>query len=241
MSAAPTTNNGSDRRPTLHIMGVERCSTQELLLLSQRGDAVAFERLYRLAQPALIRFLRSRRVSAADSEEIVQEVFCRLWCNRESVAVESAAAGTYLIAVARNIHRERRRRASRDGGVGAAALGRCIAAEESPHALLQQNELADLLQHARVRLSSHEEAAVRLVYDSERSPRAAAAELGCTVNALKNRLRPLNRCSRPLPRPHRCKRRPGPRGAEETGDAPAHVENQMKPQSLDGTTVTKQN
>jgi RNA polymerase sigma-70 factor (ECF subfamily) len=189
MSEAPTTNDGPHPRPNLHIMGVERCSTQELLLLSQRGDAVAFERLYRLAEPALSRFLRSRRVSAADREEIVQEVFCRLWCSRENLAVGSSAAETYLIAVARNVHREFCRRASRDGDFGAAALGRCVAAQEPPHVVLQQNELADLLQHARGRPSSHEEAAVRLVYDGEHSPRAAAAELGCTVNALQNRLR----------------------------------------------------
>jgi RNA polymerase sigma-70 factor (ECF subfamily) len=186
MSVAP---KGKSLPLHLHLLGAAGYSTRCLLVLSQQGDALAFERLYQVTEPILTRFLQSRHLPAAVREEVVQEVFCRIWCGRRHITVQSASAETYLMAVALNIVREINRRTRRHRDFDAAASDRCVAVEELPHVRLQQAELAQQLRHARNQLSYHEEAAVELVYDAMQSPRQAATSLGCTINALQCRLR----------------------------------------------------
>lgn len=65
------------------------------------GDAAAFEALFRAFAPKLVNFARSYVDSVAVAEELVQDLFCRLWDHRfESAVPDNVRA--YLFASLRN-------------------------------------------------------------------------------------------------------------------------------------------
>jgi RNA polymerase sigma-70 factor (ECF subfamily) len=73
----------------------------DLLIRLRKGDAHAFERIYKSFYPKIslytLRFTRSR----AMAEEITQEVFIKLWETRERVD-PTLAFDSYLYRIARN-------------------------------------------------------------------------------------------------------------------------------------------
>src|SRR4051812_43497700 len=78
----------------------------QLLLRSQQGDAIAFRRLYVAFSPVVRAFLLSRRLSVHAADDVLQEVFCRVWQGRSRYSGPPASASTYLLAIAMNVSRE---------------------------------------------------------------------------------------------------------------------------------------
>jgi RNA polymerase sigma-70 factor (ECF subfamily) len=156
----------------LHILGLVRQSTDELMLLVQRGDALAFEELYRRMLPIIRRLLTSRSNNAALIDDALQEVFCRVWQHQGRFNIGQATAQTYLFGIALNVHREFSRHAS--------------SAPPSPTEIANIAVLGD-----RVSKDfgfddvSH---VLGLVYDEGLRPREAAQRLGCTEKALRRLL-----------------------------------------------------
>ncbi len=75
------------------------------------GDVLAFERLFEAYAAPLARFLRVYLGSAEEAEEVVQDLFCWIWENRERWEVdESLKAYLYRAARNRATSRLRRRR-----------------------------------------------------------------------------------------------------------------------------------
>lgn len=60
-----------------------------------------FEELFRLYYQDCIRFAYSFMKNTTDSEEIVQEVFLKLWQKRDAIEIQTSAKG-YLMAAIRN-------------------------------------------------------------------------------------------------------------------------------------------
>jgi RNA polymerase sigma-70 factor (ECF subfamily) len=76
------------------------CET-ELLLQTAKGDCAAFEQLFKTYQPSLLFLVHkiTRNISAA--EEIVQDVFLKIWLTRETLS-EIENFKNYLFIVSRN-------------------------------------------------------------------------------------------------------------------------------------------
>jgi RNA polymerase sigma-70 factor (ECF subfamily) len=72
----------------------------ELLALLQTGHMSAFDEIYRRYLPSLYDVVYKRLKCTAYSEDILQEVFARLWLKRESLQIEDLAA--YLHTAVRN-------------------------------------------------------------------------------------------------------------------------------------------
>jgi RNA polymerase sigma-70 factor (ECF subfamily) len=85
---------------------------QSLILAAQRGDNRAFATLVELYQRPVYAFLRARLLEPADAEDLCQEVFLRCYLGREKLS-RAAAAGPWLIGIARNLLREHVRRLHR--------------------------------------------------------------------------------------------------------------------------------
>jgi RNA polymerase sigma factor (sigma-70 family) len=170
----------------LHLLGTGPCSIRELLFLSQQGDALALERLYRTMVPIFDRFLRSRHLGTGEVEEVVQEVFCRIWSGRTNCI--SASGEAYLLGMAINIHREFSRQFGRIRRLDGNGASQTIV-DPISHLPTQRMELVDLLKTARTKLSANEDEAVRLVYDGGSSSKTAAAVLGCSAKIIECRLR----------------------------------------------------
>jgi RNA polymerase sigma-70 factor (ECF subfamily) len=74
---------------------------QQLVRHVRAGDAAAFERLFRMYFAAMLRFAISFVADADIAEDIVQEVFGRIWVQRD-IWQPSTDVLSYLLAAVRN-------------------------------------------------------------------------------------------------------------------------------------------
>jgi RNA polymerase sigma-70 factor (ECF subfamily) len=78
-------------------------SEKELFELVARGDIQAFERLFRLYYPVLARVLMRYSRDPEQIKDWIQEIYIKLWENRESAALQGAEnSKAYFIVSARN-------------------------------------------------------------------------------------------------------------------------------------------
>ena len=92
-----------------HVMSVMR-GDAELIARMRAGDEQAFTELFRRHYRALCLYAERVHGKAGTSEEIVQQVFYRIWINRGRLAVTGSMAG-YLYAAVRNYALNQRERA----------------------------------------------------------------------------------------------------------------------------------
>jgi RNA polymerase sigma factor (sigma-70 family) len=175
----------SNRLINPHLFCLARHSTDQLLLLAQKGDALAFEALYFQTQSLLGSVLRKRGCN--EPEDIVQETFCRVWGRKAVFVLGQASAKSFLISVAVNVAREQRRKAARSRQLLADFAASETFEDQIPHAVLQE-DLGQRLRIARSRLSQNQEAAVTLVYDQQMDLPQAAGQLRCSPQAIRRRL-----------------------------------------------------
>ena len=76
-------------------------SNRELLLLIQKDDRVAFYQLYESYSKRLYGFVLRFLKQEADAEEIVQEVFIKIWESRKKIDVYSSFE-SYIFTIAYN-------------------------------------------------------------------------------------------------------------------------------------------
>ena len=86
---------------------------QELISLLRGGSQFAFERLFANYSQKLYRFSLSYLKSETEAEEIVQDVFLKLWENRHHLKSETSFQ-SYLFTIAFNAIRKHFNRKSRD-------------------------------------------------------------------------------------------------------------------------------
>jgi len=86
---------------------------QQLISLLRSGSQFAFERLFESYSQKLYRFSLSYLKSETEAEEIVQEVFLKIWENRESLKNETSFQ-SYLFTIAFNAIRKHFNTKSKD-------------------------------------------------------------------------------------------------------------------------------
>lgn len=67
-----------------------------------RQDRAAFKRLYERVAPKLFAILLRILRNKATAEDVLQDVFLRIWQNAESFSVEAGPAMGWLVSIARN-------------------------------------------------------------------------------------------------------------------------------------------
>ena len=75
--------------------------TAGLVRRMAEGDSQAFDRLMEFYYPKILRMAYLISGNHADSEDIVQDLFFRLWENRENLTIESSLKA-YLLTAVRN-------------------------------------------------------------------------------------------------------------------------------------------
>lgn len=73
----------------------------ELIIACKEGSQRAFEEIYRLYSARLYGFCRRFSKSSDTAQEIVQDVFVRLWTHRDQIRSE-VSLGAYIYTIARN-------------------------------------------------------------------------------------------------------------------------------------------
>jgi len=165
----------------------------ELLLRAQAGDAEAFAELYRHLRPVVEYFVISRdgALSAQERDDIVQEVFLRLWRGRANYRGD-ASARTFTLAIAKNVLRNRISRRQKSS----IALtdhpdsleGLYMAeAHATPHSA-GADDTAEMIRQAMARLTAVERQAVELDVPGNLSRADAAKVANCTPSQFAARL-----------------------------------------------------
>ena len=88
---------------------VDLLQAPALLAALRRGDATAFDRVYGLAWPRLVAFLRRLGAEGPIAEELAQETLLRLAHHARSLRPDSSLRA-WIFAVARNLLRDHQRR-----------------------------------------------------------------------------------------------------------------------------------
>ena len=79
----------------------DHISDSDWILALKQGDIRAFNELFDRYGKRLYRFSVTYLKSAADAEDIVQEVFMKIWNNRQELSVEKSFEA-YLFTIAKN-------------------------------------------------------------------------------------------------------------------------------------------
>ena len=83
-------------------MGIEKLNSQEIIDKIRKGDEQAFDKLFTQFYPGLLRYARFLIPYPSDeAEDIVSEVFCNLWVNREKLYIKTSVA-SYLYRAVKN-------------------------------------------------------------------------------------------------------------------------------------------
>jgi len=155
----------------------------EILLLEQLadGDVVAFTTLYKRYQPRLLRLIAPFR-DIEDPEEVIQDIFLKLWLKREFVT-GLRSVEFYLYRMARNrlldIRRSKKARLAREQAVSAELVEESAGrpAQDSAGTLLEYKEFYGMVIQTITQLPQRQQEIYRLSLFLDRSLDEIAEEL----------------------------------------------------------------
>ncbi|MGN6444732.1 RNA polymerase sigma factor [Amnibacterium sp.] len=157
-------------------------SDADLLARTGAGAQAAFgEIVHRHAGPLYAVAYRSIE-SKPDAEEVVQDAFLLLWRKRHRVHLVGDSALPWLIVTVKHLAANRRRARVRR------VLHEAEAAREPRFPAEEHSEVADLLRRAFDALPPLDAAVARLCLVEDVAYAEAAARLGLTEGAVRNRL-----------------------------------------------------
>ncbi len=166
----------------------------------KRGDVRALESLFRELHAPLCDFAYGYVRSEAVAEEIVQDVFFRLWQQRDTPVLQLRA---YLFASVKNAclqqrrHESLRERLARAFGFGPALAGVAEAPPQADDALVHI-ERAEQLHEALAQLPPRAQQAMRLRWVEQRSHADIAGEMGISTKGVEKLLATGKRLLRDL-------------------------------------------
>ncbi len=160
---------------------------RQLLLQIQKGSESAFEELYKLYSTRLYGNLLKLVKSEADAQEILQDVFIKIWNNRQLIDADKSFR-SYLFKIAENKVFDLFRKISRDKKREEALLS--IATSEYVHIeeSILNKESAALLNKAIESLSAQRQLVFRLCKLEGKSYKEVAEQLGISVSTISDHI-----------------------------------------------------
>jgi RNA polymerase sigma factor (sigma-70 family) len=159
----------------------------DVALLRQvaRGDAPAFEALYRSYYPRLVRYLEQRTRRSQLVDEILDDTMLIVWSKAATFNLRSKVS-TWIIGIA--LRRSLKALAKVDDAVGPGPDDAAIPAECGPEGLLERRELRKQLARALMSLSAEQRAVIELCFYQGYTYREIAAIVDCPVDTVKTRM-----------------------------------------------------
>lgn len=171
----------------------------DMALVAQLGnrDQRALATLYDRYGATLYGLAKSILAEPADAEEVVEDVFMRIWDHPEAYRPERGSVGAFLVVIARSKALDRARsgkrrtaaieRASRSDDAGVASpLGRY---GEHPGMNTERAELAEAVKNALDALPTPQRRALELAYYGGYSQSEIAARTREPLGTIKTRIR----------------------------------------------------
>jgi RNA polymerase sigma-70 factor (family 1) len=149
------------------------------------GDKTAFRQLFDLYKLRLFSFVLQMTHSKVDAEEIVQDVFAKLWEIRTDL-VQVDHPGKYIYTIARNKTLNHLAKLARDRQLLQQVWLNVSQADNSTEAKLQAQESQRLVGEAINRLSLQRQTIFRLSREQGLTHEEIAAHLGLSKSRVKN-------------------------------------------------------
>ena len=160
---------------------------QAIVALAKAGDRGCFSKLFLYYTPRIKGYLRGLGTPAVVAEELAQETLLAVWRKAASFDPDRSSPSTWIFTIARNIHIDRHRHASRREQL------RGYYPEELPVATpaddLQITVRMRTIDDALNRLSAEHAVVIRLSFFEQKSHSEIAAELRIPLGTVKYRLR----------------------------------------------------
>jgi RNA polymerase sigma factor (sigma-70 family) len=170
---------------------MEDASDEELMLRYGRGDAAAFEALYRRHRGPLYRFLL-RQAGDGPAEELLQDVWMRVINSRSRYEVR-AKFKTWLYTIAHNRLMDHHRSGARapivDGELGEALIAEAPDGDLAVEVRLDNKRALEQLLAALAELPAEQREAFLLQQEGELSLEQIAEATGAGRETVKSRLR----------------------------------------------------
>lgn len=162
-----------------------RYTDRELLQLVANGDKGAFKQLFDLYKLKLFSFVLQMTHSRVDAEEIVQDVFAKLWESRAGLTSVDFPS-KYIYTIARNKTLNHLTRLARDRRL-LQQLWVNVSQQENPsEELLHARECQELISKAISQLSPQRQTIFELSREQGLSHEEIASRLGLSKSRVKN-------------------------------------------------------
>jgi RNA polymerase sigma factor (sigma-70 family) len=158
---------------------------RELLACVGAKDLAAFEKLYRIYQPRLVRFLGAVLQRSQLVEEVLDDTMMTVWQSAENFRGASKPS-TWIFAIA--YRKALKARAKWPDPVEDDGLETRVDPDALPDEKLQQQRLHNALLHAMQQLSPEHRAVVDLTYFHGLGYREIADIVGCPAETVKTRV-----------------------------------------------------
>lgn len=162
-------------------------SEEELLPLLSEGDRLAFKQLYTSHYRGIFSYALKFTKSTDLAEDIVQDVFLKIWENRETLS-EICHFKSYLFTVCRNMTLNLLTRASREARIMELILHGAQKFHVDTDTKLQQQEYDRLFQEAIEQLPPQRKLIFRLCKIEGKSYDEVAAQMGVTPGTVNDHI-----------------------------------------------------
>ncbi len=156
-----------------------------LLRCVAAGDRRAFETLYRLYHPRLVRFLSNQLRKPEVIEEVLNDTLMAVWHRPESFQGDSKLS-TWIFTIA--YRKALRARSRLDEPLADTAAEARATDQADPEQQLERHQVHHLLRAAMQQLSADHRAAVDLTYFQGLGYREIAQIMDCPVDTVKTRV-----------------------------------------------------
>ncbi len=168
---------------------------RELLSLLKQGNEQAFEKIYNSYSSRLFGNVFKMVKSETTTQEILQDVFIKIWSNRASIDLDKSFR-SYLFRIAENQVYDFFRKASRDKKIQAQLFAAATEEYEHIETIIHRKENALLLQKAINSLSPQRQQIFRLIKLDNKSYEEVSRQLGISVSTISDHIVKANKSIR---------------------------------------------
>jgi RNA polymerase sigma-70 factor (ECF subfamily) len=168
---------------------------RELLSLLKQGNEQAFEKIYNSYSSRLFGNVFKMVKSETTTQEILQDVFIKIWSNRASIDLDKSFR-SYLFRIAENQVYDFFRKASRDKKIQAQLFAAATEEYEHIETIIHRKENALLLQKAIESLSPQRQQIFRLIKLDNKSYEEVSRQLGISVSTISDHIVKANKAIR---------------------------------------------